>query len=250
MFFQDQIQPEAMAPVGTYSPARGVAAAEIPLPSVRFRRVVDLSQEIRSDLQMFPAYPQPAFLPWTTREAHGFLAEALFLSSHTGTHVDAPIHCLPEGRSIDSFAPTRFIVPARLLDLRRLRARARIDRPALRRALDGVPLRRGEAAILRTGWESKRGTGAYLDDNPGLTADAARHLVRAGASFAGVDAANIDPPGALRLRAHEILLAGGVLVLENLSNLAAIRADRFTLIALPLRLRGATGSPIRAVALI
>lgn len=220
------------------------------MPSLAFRRVVDLSQEISHDMQMFPAYPPPTFVPWTTREAHGFLAEAMFLVSHTGTHVDAPLHCVPSGRAIHSYPVGRFVVPARLLDVRPQRARGRIDAPTLRRALKGTPLGRGEAAILRTGWETKRGRDAYLYANPGLTPDAARALASWGASFAGVDTANIDHPKASRLVAHEILLDAGVLVLENLANLGAIRADRFTLLALPLRLRGATGSPIRAVALV
>ncbi|MGQ0796268.1 MAG: cyclase family protein [Methanobacteriota archaeon] len=220
------------------------------MSSVVFRRVVDLSQEISADTQMFPAYPPPTFLPWTTREAHGFLAEAVLLASHTGTHVDAPLHCIPGGRAIHGYRAGRFVAPARLLDVRPPRARGRIDARALRRALKGTPLRRGEAAIVRTGWEATRGRRAYLTDHPGLTVDAARALASWGASFAGVDTANIDHPDAPRLVAHEILLDAGVLVVENLANLGAVRADAFTLLAHPLRLRGATGSPIRAVALV
>lgn len=220
------------------------------MPSVTFRRVIDLSQEVSPDTPMFPAYPAPSFVPWTTREAHGFLAEAMFLVSHTGTHVDAPLHCLPGGKTVDALPPSRFIVAARLVDLRPLGPRARIDTARLRRALHGTPLRRGEAAVLRTGWERRAGRRSYLDSNPGLVPDGARALVRWGASLVGIDAANIDPPDATHLAAHEILLDAQVFVLENLANLGDIRADRFTLVALPLKLRGATGSPIRAVALV
>src|SRR5439155_633671 len=56
---------------------------------VRFPRVVDLSQAIGPDTQMFPAYPPPTFTQWTTRQVHGFFAESLFLISDTATHVDA-----------------------------------------------------------------------------------------------------------------------------------------------------------------
>jgi kynurenine formamidase len=213
-------------------------------------RVVDLSREISPETPMFRAYPAPAFVPWTTRAAHGFLAEALFLVTHTGTHVDAPWHCLPDGRTIERFPPSRFVVPARLLDLRFVRPRARIGEAVLRRALKGFPFPRGDAAVLWTGWERKAGRPSYLLDNPGLTPDGARALHRWGAPLVGIDTANLDHPDAARLEAHEILLRDEVFVLENLANLGAIRAERFLLVALPLPLRGATGSPVRAVALV
>ncbi|HLB69246.1 MAG TPA: cyclase family protein, partial [Thermoplasmata archaeon] len=86
--------------------------------SIVYRRIVDLSQEISPDLQVFPSYPKPVFIPWTTRERHGFLSEALFMVSHSGTHVDAPLHYRPEGKALHELPVTKFVVPCRLLDLR------------------------------------------------------------------------------------------------------------------------------------
>jgi len=220
------------------------------MASIAYTRVVDLSQEITPDLQVFPAYPKPAFLPWTTREAHGFAAEALFLISHAGTHIDAPLHYRPEGHALHELRPSRFVARAQLLDLRPQKPRARIRPRALRRALGRRRLARGDAILLRTGWERMRGRDAYLDSNPGLTGEGAALLVRWGASLVGVDTANLDLPDATDFPGHHTLLAADVPILENLSNLGAIRADTFTLVALPLRLRGATGSPVRAVALV
>ena len=220
--------------------------------TIAYDRVVDLSQEITETMQLFPAYPKPTFVPWTRREVHGFLSEALFMVTHTGTHVDAPWHYRPEGRKLDELAAGRFLGPAHVLDLRPKKARAKIAAGTLQRAASGgnVRIERGDAVVLRTGWEAKRGTDAYLFENPGLTRHGARWLVRKGASLVGIDTANMDLPTAADFPAHHTLLAADVPILENVANLAAIRRPSFTLIALPLRLRGATGSPVRAVALV
>lgn len=222
----------------------------IRVPSIQYRRVVDLSQEIAGDLQVFPGYPPPIFVPWTTREAQGYLAEALFLVSHSGTHVDAPWHYRPEGRPIHEFPPSRFMGTCHLIDVRPRGAKSRIAAVDLRKATRRLRVRRGDAVILRTGWETKRGTPAYLGKNPGLSRDGARELVRWGVSIVGIDTANIDVAGAADFPAHHELLRAETFILENVANLASVRASTFVLIALPLRLRGATGSPVRAIGLV
>ncbi len=219
---------------------------------IAFSRIVDLSQEISPDTQMFPTYPQPAFVPWTTRDAQGFLAESLFLVSHTGTHVDAPWHFEPEGEKLDALDLERFVVPGHVLAVPGLGARERITPRHLLEARDRLdqPVRRGDAILLRTGWDRHLRQPAYLFDNPGLSGDAAVELVRWRPSLVGIDAANMDCAGDLAYPAHHALLRSSVLVLENVANLAALKGRRFVLVALPLRLRGATGSPVRLVALM
>lgn len=223
-----------------------------PSRSFRFSRIVDLSVDIGPDTQMFPTYPQPAFTPWTTRKAHGFLAESLFLVSHTGTHVDAPYHFEPRGRKLDGLSLDRFIAPGHVLDVRGLRARGSMGLSSIRAARRrlGGPIRRGDAVLLRTGWERRRGKASYLFENPGLSRAAAAELVEWGLSLVGVDTANLDRAGDLTYPAHHTLLRAGVLVLENAANLGALGSRPFLLLAFPLKLRGTTGSPVRLVALV
>jgi len=165
---------------------------------IAFSRIVDLSQDIGPGTQMFPAYPRPSMIPWTTREVHGFLAEALFLVSHTGTHIDAPWHFEPRGKKIHELPLERFLAPGHVLDLRNGRAKARISPSQLRaaRVSLGRPIRKGDAVLLWTGWERLRGRRAYLFDNPGLSRSAAEELVGWGLSLVGIDTANIDHPSA------------------------------------------------------
>ncbi len=223
-----------------------------PAHAPRSARLIDLSQEIGPDTQMFPAYPQPTFTQWTTRAVHGFLAESLFLVSHTGTHVDAPFHMEPDGKRIDELSLGRFYAPAHVLDLHDVPARARIGPGPLKEARAALPhpVVDGDAVLIRTGWERRRGTAAYLEDNPGLTAAAGRALASWGVSMAGIDCPNIDPVGDPTYGAHHALLGAGVLVLENVANLGALGSRPFHLAAFPLRLRGASGSPVRLVALV
>jgi kynurenine formamidase len=220
--------------------------------TIRFSRVVDLSQPIGPRTQMFPAYPAPTFTQWTTRQVHGFFAESLFMVSHTGTHVDAPFHFEPKGRKLHQLSIDRFIVPGHVLDLRGLRAKGRITPRLLERARGsgGVAIRKGDAIFLRTGWERRGGTPAYLFQNPGLGGDAARRLVIWGAGLVGIDTANIDHPDDTAYPAHHALLRANVPIVENVANLAVLGSSRFFVVALPLRLKGTSGSPIRLVALV
>ena len=219
---------------------------------IRFSRVVDLSQAIGPDTQMFPAYPPPTFTQWTTREVHGFFAESLFLISHTGTHVDAPFHFEPKGRKLHQMPLDRFIVPGHVLDVRGLPKKGRILPTHLQSSIRTAPrpYRNGDAILLRTGWwERHRGTRAYLFENPGLTRAAANLLLDLGVGLVGIDTANIDHPDDATYPAHHALLAANVPVIENVANLSALGSSAFFLLALPLNLQGTSGSPIRLVAL-
>lgn len=102
--------------------------------------------------------------------------------------------------------------------------------------------------LLHTGWSKHLGRKQYITENPGLSKEAARYLVRKKATLVGIDAANIDHPSEKMFPAHNILLPNNIPIVENLYNLDALGRDEFRFIALPLKLRGATGSPVRAVA--
>ncbi len=220
--------------------------------TVRFSRIVDLSQPIGPGTQMFPAYPAPTFTQWTTREVHGFFAQSMFLMSHTGTHVDAPFHFEPKGRKIHEMPLDRFIAPGHVLDLRGLTKKDKILPRHLQSAVREAPrpIRKGDAILLRTRWwERHRGAPAYLFHNPGVTRAAAELLLDWGVGLVGIDTANIDLPDDSTYPAHHTLLGANVPVIENVANLKALGSSPFLLLALPLNLQGTSGSPIRLVAL-
>lgn len=208
-------------------------------------KVVDLTLEISASLKVFPGSPQPCFVPWTNFSMHGYESEAIFMSTHTGTHVDAPSHFVKGNSSIERIPATRFVSDAVLV---------RIPKKPneLVEALDfrDIAIRENDAVVISTGWERKIRSRSYMTENPGLSAGAARFLALKKVSMVGIDGPSIDAGSDARFPAHTILLAKNVLVVENLRNIHAINKDRFTLVVAPLKLRGATGSPVRALAIL
>jgi len=173
----------------------------------------------------------------------------MFLVTHTGTHIDAPFHFKPGGAKIDEIPVDRLIRDAVLLDLTCKKPKDLIHDEDLEAAEEagGLSIREGEIVILRVGWDEHLGSARYLQDYPGLSENGAAFLVAKGVSAVGVDSPNLDHPADARFPAHNLLLGNGIPIIENLCNLAQLRRSRFRFVALPLKIRGATGSPVRAI---
>jgi kynurenine formamidase len=216
--------------------------------------VIDLSQSIFTGMQVFPLHSPTHLLPWAKREAYGFASEALFCNSHAGTHVDAPYHFIKKGQTIDQLPLDRFYGPALALDLTSLPARSHISAQDLQQAAGDDPIQPGEIVLLRTGIDTRLGQPEYLSDYSGLSEEGARYLVEQGVKAVGTDAPGIDHPEATTCPAHHVLLPAGLPIYENLANLAtlieAARGARFTFHGQPLKLRAASGSPVRALAVL
>lgn len=212
-------------------------------------RPVDLTMDVSDGMPAFPGSPRPAFIPWASPAADGYEMEMLFLSSHTGTHVDAPRHFARGGPPVDRIPPSRLAGPAVLLraprGARRLVTAADVAR--LESAAGRIPA--GAAAVVATGWSDDPRRPRYFEDCPGLSAGAARLLAARRPSLVGIDSPSVDAGRSRAFPAHRALAAAGVPVVENLANLGRVPGPRFTLAVLPLKLRGASGAPARAVAL-
>ncbi len=203
--------------------------------------IIDLTQTIDEDIQVFEKRIKPLKIPWANIKQHGYELELIFMSSHTGTHMDAPSH-FGYANSIDAIDPNRLISNATLLRIEK-EANELITREDLAK-FDIT-----ESIIIATSWEEKRYDEQYLTANPALSLDAAEYLVSKNVNLVGIDTANIDLASEKGFVVHHKLLSNGILIVENLCNLKNL-PNRFTLIVLPLKLKGATGSPVRAVALI
>ena len=217
------------------------------------RRIVDLSRHIEPSMPVFPLDPKPAILTWARSPVHAFDSEVLHLSTHTGTHMDAPNHMLGrEAESIERVSLDRCIGRGMVLDLRRSPPRGIIDRDSLRQSgLDpALNLEPGDAVLLWTGWARHWRSPDFLTDYPGLAQDAAQYLADLEVGLVGVDSVNLDHPDAVDFPAHKTLLSMGIPIVENLTRLGSIRSRTFTFVALPLAIAGATGSPVRALAMV
>jgi arylformamidase len=220
-------------------------------------RVIDLTMRITPSIRVYPGSPQPSFIPWSKFDRHGYDSEAMFMSTHTGTHVDAPSHFKPGLASIDMISSDRLICSAVLI-----RAEKSANQLIEEQDLDNYQIREGDAAVIATGWEKRSGSRNYMSENPGLSKQAARYLARKRVNAVAIDCPSIDGGADSRFIAHNILLSCNILVVENLCNLNRVRSSRrsrsknsmssatFTLIISPLKLGGATGSPARVLALL
>jgi kynurenine formamidase len=213
-------------------------------------RVIDLTMRITPSIRVYPGSPQPSFIPWSKFDRHGYDSEAMFMSTHTGTHVDAPSHFKPGLASIDMISTDRLVCNAVLIRAEKS-ANQLIEEQDL-----GNQISESDAVVIATGWEKRSSSRNYMSENPGLSEQAARYLARKRVNAVAIDCPSIDGGADSRFIAHNILLSCNILVVENLCNLNRVTSSRsrssatFTLIISPLKLGGATGSPARVLALL
>ena len=181
----------------------------------------------------------------------------LTLGEHTGTHMDAPLHFVPEGPAhygTDRIPLERLAGRAATIEAADLGAGDLlvVDRIEAWEREHG-PIEPGDRVLLRYGWDGRWATGPagrrFLEDWPGLSGGAAEYLVERGAALVGCDTLSVHAAGSEANPAHHALLGNEVYIVENLNNLGSL--PPFCLfVALPLKIRGGSGSPVRAVALV
>jgi arylformamidase len=227
-------------------------------------RVIDLTMTITPSIKVYSGSPQPSFIPWSKFDRQGYDSEAMFMSTHTGTHVDAPSHFKPGHSSIDMISADRLVCTAVLI-----RAEKNANQLIEQQDLGNHQIREGDAVVIATGWEKRSGSRNYMSENPGLSEQAARYLARKRINAVAIDCPSIDTGVDSRFTAHNILLSCNILVVENLCNLNRVASSSsrsrsrrsgggseskssatFTLIITPLKLGGTTGSPARVLALL
>src|ERR687887_2394694 len=210
-------------------------------------KIVDLTLGITSDMITFPGYPMPNFIEWSKFDIQGYISEVMFLSTHTGTHMDAPFHFNPNGQTIDQVEVNRYICNNAILMKIQKNANEMITSDDIIRN-SKYEIKEKNTVVLSTGWEKQiKEKDNYLKNNPGLSKDAAEYLVEKKVNAVAIDSPSIDMGTDSGFIVHKILLSNRILVIENLCNLYRFNNQKFTLLITPLKLVGASGSPIRAI---
>jgi kynurenine formamidase len=249
--------------------ARG-GAADRPLIDLGAARGVDLTHPFDEKTIYWPTAPssfQLNRLSFGKTEAGFFYAANSFCTpEHGGTHLDAPIHFAEGRRTVDQIPVNQLIAPAVVIDVS---AKAAAN-PDYRLTLEDVtawearhgPIAEGTIVLLRTGWgkrwpDRKRYLG---DDKPGDASNlhfpsygekSARYLVeRRKAGALGVDTASIDYGPSKDFIVHQIASGANVPGLENVANLEELPETGAWVIALPMKIAGGSGGPVRIVALV
>jgi kynurenine formamidase len=168
--------------------------------------------------------------------------------THAGTHVDAPLHVLPDGATVDETPLSRLVTEGAVVGVDVTAARP-VDAADLR-GFD--ELRDGDAALFSFGWAGHAGTDRY-HRYPWLSTDLADRLVERDVALVAMDTLSPDEPRRLRgegdpYPVHRRLLGAGIPVVENLADPVAFVGERVEVVCLPLRLRGGDGALARVLA--
>jgi len=213
-------------------------------------KIVDLTLTVSDKIPTFPGSPQPSFIPWENVKEDGYNLELLFLSSHTGTHMDAPHHFLEKGAKIHEISLKKLVSEAVLIKSKKKDGESitKID-------IQKFEKKHGKIAsfssvIFYTGWQRNLQKKYYFEKNPGLSVSAAKYLASKKINLVGIDSPSIDLGTDSKFSVHQIFAKKGILIVENLANLEKIKSSKFHLVVLPLKLKNATGSPVRAIAFV
>lgn len=201
----------------------------------------------------YPGLPAPIIRDYWSREhSRRFYAEGtefhvgkIEMVANTGTYLDSPFHRFAEGQDLSELPLSS------LADLEGLvvRAMERPERAIGRAAFANLDLR-GKAVLVHTGWDAHWGTDRYFQGHPFLTAEAARHLIGAGAALVGIDSLNVDDMADGRRPVHTALLRAGIPIVEHLCNLQLLPDRGFRFFAVPVKVKGLGSFPVRAFAIV
>jgi kynurenine formamidase len=225
-------------------------------------RILDLSQEIYQGMPVYQGHLKTVIWTHATHEetarnfdgGFSFTSNGVLLCDHGPTHVDALKHLdpRPEALAIDQMALDVFYGPATAIDVSHAAPRTYISRADIEAAVarDHVDVRPGDIVLFYTGTFSRLGgTPAYSLDYPGLDETASQWIVEQSIKTFGVDSPSPDNPISKTYPVHMMCRRHGITHYENLANLDQTVGKRFTFAGFPLRFRGGTGSPVRAVAI-
>ncbi|WP_297521296.1 cyclase family protein [Thermococcus sp.] len=187
--------------------------------------IIDLSLPISEETPVYPDDPPVNVRLWAVIDRDGYYMNVLKMGEHTGTHVDAPAHFIPGGKTVDELPLEKFIGEGLVLDVRGGEGEIKLDEIPDSGYFDRVVL--------------------FLTGGRELSPEVALFLVAEGAKAVGTDSMSIGDEAV-----HKILLSAEVPVFENLAGLEALLDKEFTFIALPLKIEGGSGSPVRAVAIL
>ncbi len=224
--------------------------------------IIDLSQEIFDGMPVFPGLPEVEIKVHATHEEWDDIqgsdvispaVNRIVMGEHTGTHVDAINHMARpyRGHSIEKMPLSMFYTSGICLDLAHKGLRALIGPEDLQLALQvaGLTIQPGDTVLLYTDHYRRAFGTADWQNGPGISAASARWLGQHRIAAFGVETASPGVRHVSNKEVHHICGELGFTHYENLTNLdMLVGRGRFRFIGLPLKIRGGTGSPVRAVA--
>lgn len=202
---------------------------------------IDISVLIKPDMHHWPGDPEFK-ITRTMDMDKGDIdnVSMLEMGSHTGTHMDAPLHFLKNGKSLDQLPLNAVVGPARVIEIRD-------DKTIKPEELEKHNIKKGERILFKTSnssiaWKNKD----FYKDFVYISLKASEYLVKKGISVVGIDYLSVGGFYAEGDKIHQTLLGAGIWVIEGL-DLSNVGAGEYELICLPLKILGSDGAPARVV---
>jgi arylformamidase len=204
---------------------------------------IDISIPFRDRMVHWPGDPEPRIVRLKDRNAGDptSLMDMHFID-HAGTHIDAPLHFIPGGKTIDQMPVNATMGRARVIEIKN-REKITVEE------IDPYSIRRGERILFKTrNSEECYKTDEFVEDYVYFSTEVARYLVERGIRAVGLDYLSI---GSVKedqnlKDTHEILLRAGVYIIESI-NLTGVKPGRYELVCLPLLLEKGDAGPARAI---
>jgi len=226
-------------------------------------KIIDLSQEIYQGMPVYPGHLKTVI--WThlsheecQRQLGGdfsYETRGIMLCDHGPTHIDSVSHLSrrPDAESIDQLSLEKCITSAICIDVSDIPQKTQFGAEKIKDELKkwGLDIRQGDTVLFYTGqYDNYYGKPEYTTDYPGLNREATDFIIDQGCVNFGVDSPSPDMWYDKMYPCHSTCGERGVTHMENLCNLGKLIGKRFTFVALPLKIRNGTGSPIRPVAIL
>jgi len=226
------------------------------------KKVIDLTQEIYNGMPVFPGHMQTHIWNWATHEktakqmegGFSYQTKSLLLCDHGPTHVDAINHVdpSPDALSVDEMSLETFFGPAICLDMSFVKEHSLI-RPSMIQQAEkesGLSIQENDIVLFYTGhYDKYYPSMKYLEGYSGFSIEAGEYLIKEKRiKNWGVDTPSPDRPPTKCFPLHVQMREYPIPHMENLCNLDKLFKKRFMFYGFPLKIRGGSGSPIRAVA--
>ncbi len=226
-------------------------------------KIIDLSQEIYQGMPVYPGHLKTVIWTHASHEevkrqlGTGFSYETrgIMLCDHGPTHIDSVSHLCtdPDAPPVDKIPLEHCITSAICLDVSDIPRKAQFGRAKIEAELKkwNLEIRKGDTILFYTAhYDRYYGKPEYMTDYPGLDREATEFIIDQGCINFGVDSSSPDMWYDKTYPCHTVCSERRVTHIENLCNLDKIVGKRFTFIALPLKIRGGTGSPLRVAAIV
>ena len=208
-------------------------------------KIIDLTLPVYHGAPTMPLDPKCGVIAYHTIDSMKYNMTQLIMSTHQGTHLDAPFHLIDDGITVDEIDLHKCIGQAQVLDLVRIPAKYSLEPEDLKPYESYI--KPDSRILLRTNWWRSFPEKEYFNNGPMISPNLARWLAEKKIAMLGLETPGVHPVEWEEV--HKILFKAEIVIVEGLAHLDEIKQCNVFFIAVPLKLKGRDGSPIRAVAI-